>query len=34
MFNPDNYKDKMSKTLDKFSKDHATLSTGEQTLIC
>ena len=28
MFNPDNYKDKMSKTLDKFSKDLSTLSTG------
>ena len=28
MFNPNNYKDKMSKTLDKFSKDLSTLSTG------
>ena len=28
MFNQNNYKDKMSKTLDKFSKDLSTLSTG------
>ena len=28
MFNKNNYKDKMSKTLDKFSKDLSTLSTG------
>ena len=28
MFNQNNYKNKMSKTLDKFSKDLSTLSTG------
>ena len=28
MFNQNNYKDKMTKTLDKFSKDLSTLSTG------